>query len=124
MHNRHSTTLICSILLLLVACGKANDAAVSTCDDKKRGKSCGSFSKCQDCVRCNSECAWCVIGGLCSRFCHDRVLNPCTDDTCAKDASDFKCMQMQDANYALTDFESAGGVDMKVKPKTVKPGVR
>ena len=99
----------------------ADGAAVDICDDKTRGKKCGSFSKCEDCVRCSSECAWCVIGGLCSRFCHH--LQPCTDETCAKDASDFKCMQMQDAHYALTDFQNAGGVDLEAKAKKVKPGI-
>jgi hypothetical protein len=125
MRNRHGITLVVVGLCLAVLYDPTRGSAdvMAICDDKKRGKKCGSFSNCEDCVRCNSECAWCVIGGLCNRFCHGRVLDPCTDDTCAKDAADFKCMQMQDANYAQTDFESAGGVDMKVKPKKVKPGI-
>ena len=104
-----------------------NLGVVGLCDDKAAAgdlrdkKKCGDFSACEDCVRCKSECSWCVIGGLCTRFCSS--VYDCTDDGCAKDPADFKCMTMQDANFAMTDFDLAGGINIKVKEKKVKTGV-
>jgi hypothetical protein len=91
----------------------------SICGDKAmREKKCGDFESCSECIECESQCAWCAIGGLCNRFCfHSAVdLHPCTDDDCVK-SSEFKCMTITNSNYANTDYEKEGGIILEKSPK-------
>ena len=119
-----STVPFLILLSLILLSSIENATSTLICGDKaKRGKSCGTYTKCSECVECESDCSWCAVGGLCSRFCFGTGIteSDCTDDGCVK-STEYKCMQIGNSNYANTDYEREGGIDQgKGHKKIFKP---
>ena len=112
--------MLVSLVLALVL-----NLSECVCDVSKRNKKCDSYSTCQECTECDQDCAWCAIGGLCSKFCGAGLdAKDCKDDACAKAADEFKCMQMVTSGDAAYDFQRRGGISVDKNKKAKKEIVR
>ena len=116
------------ISFLTIKSSHGSSHRVSICDKKGRARDsgwrkCSSYRSCEWCVACDAYCSWCAIGGMCTRFCEGEDGSDCKSNDCAR-KSEYKCMTMAESHSSGVDYQTEGGIDLKMSKMMKKATLR